>query len=499
MGSIARILSNTFYLTLDWVALTLGGYIYWIVMGKMLPVADIGRFSTILNTAIFLVGISSLGMNIAVTRIFPEYQIKNKLREISSAISWTLKATTLVTVAIGVVIILASYIFGSYGTFTLNNVIFIALVMVLTNLVYMTAAYLFGLQRMRELFLSDAFMSASKVLMTVPLIFLGFGYFGPVYGFLLAAMVTFLFRWKRLPKGGTSVDKRKIWFYSIPVLVSSVGIMVLNQGSIVMLSVLSTATNVGLFSILFYITSPIRMVPQLISQGMFPTTSQKWATNEIQQIKKIISRSIKYSLFLIMPMIISLSIFSKEVILLLVTTDYIPISGMFFHMSLAYLFLGMSTIFSNMLYSAGEVKSFRNANLIAGSINIVVGASAIILFGVLGAVIGFLAASFSMLLISFYFLRNKISFEVGKHNIVKLIAASAIFVLVSGIISMAETPIAWILAIVVGLLFFAGSLLLLRFFDSLDMRIIEELEGRSTGNKRKLIKNVKNFLARFIK
>src|SRR3989344_3131408 len=100
MGNLSRILSIAFYLSLDGVALTLGGYIYWILMSKMLSVSDIGQFSAISNTALFLAGISGLGMNVAVTRLLPEYQIRNKLREISSTISWTLKATTFATILI---------------------------------------------------------------------------------------------------------------------------------------------------------------------------------------------------------------------------------------------------------------------------------------------------------------------------------------------------------------------------------------------------------------
>ncbi|MBI2085073.1 MAG: polysaccharide biosynthesis C-terminal domain-containing protein [Candidatus Aenigmarchaeota archaeon] len=496
MGSLTRILSNTFYLSLDWVALTLGGYIYWILMSKMLSVADIGQFSTISNTALFLAGISGLGMNVAVTKLFPEYQIKNKTDSIPPSISWTLKITTLATVLIGAILILLSRTV-SHEIFSQYNVLFIAAMAVLTNFLYMTSGYLFGLQKMKEIFKSDVILTLLKVGLTVPLIIYGFGYLGPVYSFLAAAAIATLLRWKWLPRGGGQPDRKKLWFYSIPVLVSSAGTTMINQGSVVLLSLFSTPINVGIFSILFYITSPVRMIPQLISNGMFPTMSQKWAANDTDQIQKIVSKAVKYSTFIVIPLIISLSIFSKEIVILLTTPDYLSISNMFFFMSLAYMFSGMSTIFTNILYSSGDVKSFRNSNLVGGFLNLVIGAIAIVKFGVAGAVAGFLLSNFSMLVFSFYLIRKKVKLPVNNSNLFKLVLSCSIFVMVSRTAANNPDPFVWAPSIVLAFLIYASSLVVLGFFDKLDLRIIEELEKRSTGRGKNIVGKMVSFLQKF--
>ncbi len=496
MGSLSRILSNTFYLSLDWVALTLGGYIYWILMSKMLSVPDIGQFSTISNTALFLAGISGLGMNVAVTKLFPEYQIKNRSGSIPPTISWTLKTTTLSTVAIGMFLIFLSYM-APHEIFSRNNVLLIVAMAILTNFLYMTSGYLFGLQKMKEIFKSDAVLTVIKVGLTLPLIIYGFGYVGPVYGFMIAAATTSLFRWKWLPAGDGKPDTKKLWFYSLPVLVSSAGIIMINQGSVVMLSLLSTPVNVGIFSILFYITSPIRMIPQLIANGMFPTVSQKWAIDDTAQIQKIVSKAVKYSVFMVIPIIISLSIFSEEIIVLLATRDYLSISGMFFYMSLAYMFSGMSTIFMGILYSSGDVKSFRNLNLIGGALNLVIGAIAIIKFGIAGAVAAFLLSNFAMLVFSSYLICRKVKLPINSSNLMKLILSIFAFVLALGAAASDPIRISWMFAIIFASLVYASFLVVTGFFDKLDLRIIEELEKRSSGRGKAIVGKLVSFMRKF--
>ncbi|MFH0889576.1 MAG: polysaccharide biosynthesis C-terminal domain-containing protein [Candidatus Aenigmatarchaeota archaeon] len=498
MGSIARIISNTFYLTLDWIVLTLSGYVYWVLMSKMLPVGEIGKFSVLFNTSLFLVGISTMGMNAAVTRLFPEYQMKNDKKAISSAVLWTLKTTTITTIILGSVIFLLSSVFGYYGMFGSNDILLAIVVMTAANLVYMTTSYMMGLQRMKEIFISDSALSLLKLLVTMPLIILGFGYLGPVYGFIISAAAALILRIKWIPVGSGEPDKKRIWFYSTPVLVSSIGIMAVSQGSIVMLGFLSTPINAGLFSILFYITSPVKMIPQLISQGMFPTSSQKWASDDTKNIKELITRSVKYSAFIVLPLVIVLSIFSVNIIKLLTTDEYLPVSGLFVYMAVAYLFSGIASIFSNMLYSAGEVNAFRNLNLFGGFVNISAGFVLITRFGIAGAVMAFLLSTLAMMFASFYLLRRKIRFEIGGADMLKLVAGGLVFFAVSVFVTdIIDQQYAWIIGSFTGAITYAFALLFMRFFDSLDICVVEELEGRSSGRIKKLLGKTRTFLSGF--
>ncbi|MBI4176927.1 MAG: polysaccharide biosynthesis C-terminal domain-containing protein [Candidatus Aenigmarchaeota archaeon] len=477
MGNATRIISNTFYLFLDWAALTLGGYFYWVIMGKTLSPAEVGRFSTIYNISMFLVSFASLGINIAITKLFPYYQENRQDRKIAGSLRWAAKVTSLSSIAFGSVLVFLNPVISRIVPITANDAAMAALMIFVTNLLYITNGYLYGTQKIKSIFLSDTVLSISKVLATLPLIVLGYSYLGPVYGFLIASLITLCVRYRLIPKGSGPVDKSRIWFYSVPILVSNIGAMLVNQGSIVILSVLSTASSVGLFSLVFFLSSPVRMIPQLISFGTFPVTSQQPDNKE--SVNRIFFHGTRYSLVLALPLLATVSIFSGQIILLLASGQYLDGAAIITPLAAAYLFVGLATVFVNTLYATGRINESRNASLIAGFVNLAASVLLIPKFGLPGASLAFLMCGLSMMLYSAAKIKTRLNLAFPLRDTLKIIVSVSVYAIFSYTASKFSGGGFWVAVVISGLGIYFLTLLAAKFFNETDIRMITYIKSKS--------------------
>ncbi|MBI4167341.1 MAG: flippase [Candidatus Aenigmarchaeota archaeon] len=476
MGNASRIISNTFYLFMDWIVLILGGYFYWVIMGKLLSPGEVGRFSTVYNIAMFLVSFASLGINIAITKLFPYYEKNGQRKKIAGSLRWAAKITSLSSIIFGIVLVVFNSSISKTIPITVNDSVLIFFMIFVTNLLYITNGYLYGLQKIKSIFLSDAALSISKILVTLPLIILGYSYLGPIYGFLAASLITLGIRYRLVPRGKGPVDKEKIWFYSIPVLVSNIGTMLINQGSIVILSILSTPISVGLFSLIFFLSSPVRMIPQLISFGTFPVMSQQ--SDNKDSVNRIFFHGTRYSMILAFPILATIAIFSKQIILLLASGQYLEGASIIAPLAVAYLFVGLATVFINTLYATGRVNESRNANLIAGFVNLVASMMLIPKFGLLGASLAFLVCGFSMMIYSGIKIKTSLNLAFPVRDTMKILMSLAFYLIFSYGANRFMNGNYWEITVVGGLVVYSSVLLITKFFNETDVGMINYIKSR---------------------
>jgi len=171
---------------LQWFFVALFGYVFWVVLGKMLSPAELGSYSTIINMALLVTGFSFLGLNSAMAKLLPEYQIKKQAKKLGATIRWVLKTIFIVNLlASSVIFIFADLIAGFYLDALALRLI--SLTILVTSLFYMTSVLLYSLQQMKRLFLTDTSIAILKLVAAVILILAGFSYFGVLAGFLFSA------------------------------------------------------------------------------------------------------------------------------------------------------------------------------------------------------------------------------------------------------------------------------------------------------------------------
>lgn len=502
MSTAKKVVSNSFYLFLMWGFSTLFGYLFWVVLANFLPKADVGMFSAALNLALFAIGFTFLGLHTAETKLIPAYDAKKEAKKIGGTIRYVTKNVLLANAIVAA----TAFIFaGQISAFYLNEIAIraFAMLLVVISATTIIAHHLYAMQKMKTYFLTETASSLVKLVAVFILVILGFGWLGAAAGLALAFIAISLFRLKWIPFSG-SADKKEIWHYAVPAFIAGLGTMLLNQGSIVFLSFLANAASVGAFTIAFMFTTPIKIIPQVITQAISPATSEEFAAKQHARLKNLVAQSMRYSYFVSIPLAITFVLFARE-FLAVFARNYVSEAMAFQILAAAYLFFGMGSIMTNVLYFAGKPNLNRDITLFSGFANIALLFVLVPLFGINGAAAAFLAAGGIMFFAGLRFARKHIRMPLGvRANILKIGGSSALFAAVLtlfkifGFSGSAKAP--WFLAA----LFFASSayllsLLFMGFFSDVDLRILKNVEAKMPKRLKFMIIYAERILERFAK
>ncbi len=488
MKITGKVISNSFYIFLQWFFSALFGYIFWVVLGKLLSPEEVGGFSTIINMALLITGFSFLGINSAMSKLLPQYQIKKQTKKLGATIRWTLKTLSAINLLISsVIFIFADFISIFYlDPLTLR---LISITVIVYSLFYFSSTILYSLQQMKRLFLTDASVAILKLITAIILIFAGFSYFGPLVGFLLSAIAVALYRFKWFPMQKGKPDKKLIWKYAVPAFIGGFGSILINQGNIFALTFFGNMSSIGVFTIAFMFTTPMRMIPSVISTAIFPITSQEWAKKEKKRIRNLISQTLRYSYMASIPMLFVFVFFSREFILFFTTPEYLSAVFSFKVLAIAYALFGFGVILLGILYYTDKPNLNRNINIGSGIINILLSLALIPFLGILGASIAFLSASFYLFLSSFYYGYKHLRFSLELRSFAKILLSSLIMALALFLMRQINETLPWILlSIAVSSIVYFACLLLLKFFKGVDVRILKELERKTPKKFKPIIK-----------
>ncbi|MFZ3077907.1 MAG: polysaccharide biosynthesis C-terminal domain-containing protein [Candidatus Aenigmatarchaeota archaeon] len=479
-NSTKKVVANGFYIFLMWGFSTLFGYFFWVVLANFLPKADVGIFSAILNLALLATGLSFLGMHTAETKLLPQYAAKKENSKIGGTIRYVTKTVMILNLAAAVLIFLFA---PQLSAFYLNEnaLRILAILLVVLSLATITANHLYSMQKMKLFFLTESAAAFGKLALAALLIIFGFGWLGAAGGVAFSFLAIALFRLKQLPFRGTA-DRKEVWHYAVPAFFAGIGTILVNQGSIVFLSFLANAAAVGTFTIAFMFTTPIKIVPQIISQAIFPVTSEKYAENDSARLRNLVTQSMRYCYLIAAPLTIAFVLFARQ-FLLLFAGSYISAAAAFQILAAAYFFFGLGTIITGVLYYVGKPNLNRNITLFSGVANIALLFALVPFFGIEGAAAAFLVSGGILFFAGTWYARKHIKIPIGKNNLAKIALSSVVFaavLLLSRIADFSGTAeAAWI---IVSLAFASAaylfSLLLLRFFSDVDVRIMEGVESK---------------------
>src|SRR3989344_407645 len=474
MSTIRRALSNTLYLMGDWSVIMIFGYIFWVILAKMLSPSEVGIFSTISNIAVFLTAFTTLGFNISVIKIIAEYISKEAKDFVAGIVFYTLKNTIIFNLLIISIMIafLRTFFPGYLGW---AELIGISIYTIINSLYAVAQGYLSGFQDMRKIFLTDMFAYTLKIILVTILIISGFSFFGPVAAFSIATLIAFFWRMEKISIRNHKINEAEMWSYSIPAMISSLGIILLFQSTVIILGVMKNMSDVGIFTLAFMLVTPIRAVFQVISNSLMPIGSGKLARQAQSGFDELMNQSIRYSLLIVLPLTVMFFIFSSDILLLFTKTDYLAGAHSMRIIAIGSLLVGISYILSAVLYTAGMVRESRNVNLLGGICNTVLCVILIPFLGLIGAAFSYLLACVISSWFSISLCQNKL--KLHSAYLKKLVTSFIILCLmilllkylIGGIYSL-------IFSIIFGIPLYFILLIYLRFFGETDIKILDILE-----------------------
>jgi stage V sporulation protein B len=497
-----KLISNSAYLFLDWFLVSVVGFIYWFIAGKTLLPKEYGIVSTSVNSANFLSTLSLLGLNAAIWKLLPEYQAKNEKGKIKSLIKFSLQLSLLINIILSIVLIALSSLLSSVLKIPFNATLMIPLAMISLTLASISGTIIYAFQNMKFFLLSDLYGGLSKVLIATVLIFLGFKYLGPLIGFVVCYFLIFVLRILKTRVEGkeAKINKKKILLeYAFPAFISSLAWSIFSSGQYALLSMIQNPRITGIFTVALIITIPIVALPNTLASALLPIISFLSANNQSKnQQKRLIELVARYSLFFSLPTAFFLIIFSKQVIVIFSSEEYLEASDLFPILAIASVIYGLGNVFLSNLYAIGKTKLNRNIVLLTVTTFLAIVYPLTKIYSALGMAISYFTSILVLSIVSYFYIKKFLRIEMPKKDFTKILISS----LISFAFLYLTTKITSGILIDFILLVFAGAiyiftLALLKFYKREDVKVLEFFEER-TPILKKTIRNIKTFLEKFI-
>jgi O-antigen/teichoic acid export membrane protein len=345
--------SGFIYLTITNILFIFVGYVTNIFLARHFGPAEYGVYGvlTALMTAINILHVS--GIPQAVSRFIAHS--KNKENEIlASGIRLQLTIATSASLLLFLCAPLIANLFND-ANFT-NYMRLMSLIFPVYGLYGLYSGYYNGLHNFKKQALMNTVYIVSKLVLII-IFAIMFGIPGVIIGFILSPLVALIIGIK-LPNSSKLYSYKKIILYSIP-LIAFAGFSTL-QLSLDIFS-LKALTNSPSITGYYTAAQSIAIIPYFAISALgvviMPSISSYIGKDQINEATAIVSRSVRFFIILIAPVVILMLVSSKFLIVFIFGENYLPAITSFRILLIGYALLSLFALMANVLNGAGYAKS----------------------------------------------------------------------------------------------------------------------------------------------
>ena len=174
-----KFMNSSIFLFLDLIVVAAGGWLYWLVISKLVSVSDVGQSTAVYSLVVLISSIVGLGL---------EYPL---LKKSSTARSTIVGSAIFIELAITIAVVpLIIYTLEDLHLEALQSYTMIALVMLISiSLGYVARYALLGISASKTILVIDTITTAVKFVAGYLLVLSGFGALGVLLSFMLQALL----------------------------------------------------------------------------------------------------------------------------------------------------------------------------------------------------------------------------------------------------------------------------------------------------------------------
>ena len=349
-----KFMNSSIFLFLDIIVIALSGWLYWLVISKILPISDVGQSTAVYSLVVLIGTIVGLGL---------EYPLLKKSSiERSKVVGSALLIEIIITI---VAVPFLVYILRDLHYELLQGYTLLAVGMLFfISLGFVGRYALLGISSSKTILLIDAVSTAAKFATGYFLVVTGFGTFGVLFSFMLQALIAtcislylankiFGFRFS----GFEDIKETfKNGIVNIPSIFSRTLIVSL---SVVLLATFGLASSeIGIFYISLMIS--------VVAGGLISSTAYMVIPASSMAHKDLTTGSIRIGISITAP-IISLLLASSKFILSLIGTEYVSGELLLMILSIAILPFAIATNAISRLNILGKTREL----IFIGSLQII--------------------------------------------------------------------------------------------------------------------------------
>jgi len=266
-------------------------YLYHIVVGRMLGPSSYGELVAVLALmGLFFTSFSFISL------VVVKFVSAAKKTQLKGIYSWFTSRVNKLSVVVAVLLVLVAPRLSSYLHIDLPVLMFLVPILVVGMISVVQRAFLQALLQFKKVVVSTVVDIIGRLVLGIIFIYMGFSVLGAVFGIFIASFVAlillryFLSEYGGGKEGDVVIESRKVFMYSIGILVASVATNSLFSTDVILVKHYFAPFDAGIYAslstlgkIIFYGTAPVGAV-------MFPMVSKKYSKGESS--KKILILSL---------------------------------------------------------------------------------------------------------------------------------------------------------------------------------------------------------------
>jgi O-antigen/teichoic acid export membrane protein len=304
------------------VALLLG-FIITVLLGRYLGADDLGLYKMIFTLHGIAMVIATIGIPAAMIKYVAEF--KDDKTKFNQIVSSGVITSLFLGIGFTVLFFISACLFaGIFNMPRLSGLIQILSPVFLFALLGGALLGMFnGLREMKKHAAGMIIQGILTVIVTVVLIYYGFGVAGAVIGIVLSsvgscAYLLFLSRrYFRITLEGYRQTTGRLLKFGAQISGANAIGMINYQADIVLIGLFLTATDVGYYAVAIGLSRFFWIIPSAIQTITYPATSEYWAKNDHPALQKMIDKSLKYTACILLPIGLGVGFFAREIITLI--------------------------------------------------------------------------------------------------------------------------------------------------------------------------------------
>jgi O-antigen/teichoic acid export membrane protein len=417
------------------------GFLLSVILGRFLGAAPFGLFAMTLTIYTIAALVAEMGIPIAIVKYVAEFkEDKEKLNIFVSC--GIVNSAFFGAIAGTILFALSSVLANLFNMPELTDFIkIIALSLPFLVVNDTLLGLLNGLREMKYYSLRTVIHSSLILGFTILLVSIGFGIEGAVLALFLSEVGTlflliFIFISRDyfcfVIRDYVKTTKELVKFASQLFLANAAWMANTNADKL-LVGYFLMDTDLGIYAIALAIASGLLVIPGAIGTITYPAIAEYHGKGQHEAIEILVNKSMKYSLVILSILGISIIVFSKDIILLLLTPEFLPAVTPLTILTLGIIFFGSWGAVGSTFSSVGRA----DITWKICSVDLVVGVSLDVLlipsFGICGAAIGTVGSLVTEVILSIIMLKKVLNIRIRNNLFVKVVASLGVVILLMSI------------------------------------------------------------------
>ncbi len=355
-------------------------YFFHFTMARMLGPQDYGTLA-FLTSIIYIFNFPTSSIQTVVSKYTVEFNIKKEFGKIKGVLNSLLKKFLCVSLLIFILFIIISIYLSKSLNISFWLLFLTGFILFGSFIPPIVIGIFQGMKKFKFWGWNSIINSSVKVLIAILLVYIGFGIYGAIIGFLLGIVISFFLAFPFIKEVINANEiKEKINVFakkSLPTTLAMFVIVLIYSIDIILAKAFFSPDISGKYAVASMIGKMILFSSVTIGYAMFPLSAEKFINGKKEKARDIAKKTMIFTVLLCLIATTLLMFFPELIIKILFGSQYIDASQFILYIGVAFSFISLLNIL--ILYKI-SVNKFRIIDVIFISLFFILQLTVLILF-----------------------------------------------------------------------------------------------------------------------